>query len=119
MDKGVIEPTHASAWHYRNNQWTNPSYDYGIVNDTWFTKLNYIALREISLSYRFPQRMAEKIKSKGLTLTATGRNLGYLLNSMPNGENPESVRGTSAGEFRIRSFDGVTSSFTLTINASF
>lgn len=119
MDKGVIEPTHASAWHYRNNQWTNPSYDYGVVNDTWFTKLNYIALREISLSYRFPQRMAEKIKSKGLTLTATGRNLGYLLNSMPNGENPESVRGTSAGEFRIRSFDGVTSSFTLTINASF
>ncbi|WP_455674652.1 SusC/RagA family TonB-linked outer membrane protein [Phocaeicola sp.] len=119
MEKGVIEPTHANVWHYRNNQWTNASYDRGVVTDEWFTKLNYIALREVSLSYRMPQSIAGKIKAKNLTLTATGRNLGYLLNSMPNGENPESVRGTSAGEFRIRSFDGVTSSFTFTINAGF
>ena len=38
---------------------------------------------------------------------------------MPNGENPEAVRGTAASEFRIRNFEGVTSSFTFTINASF
>lgn len=119
MEKGVIEPTHANAWTYRNNQWSSPSADRGVVNDDWVTKLNYIALREVSLSYRMPQSIADKIRAKSLTLTATGRNLGYLLNTMPNGENPESVRGTSAGEFRIRSFDGVTSNFTFTINASF
>lgn len=51
--------------------------------------------------------------------TATGHNLGYLLNSLPNKENPESERGTSAHEFRIRNFDGVTANFTFTINATF
>lgn len=119
MNKGILEPTHASMWHYRNNQWVNASNDRGVVNDAWFTKLNYIALRDISLSYRMPSSICSKIKANNLTLTLAGHNLGYLLNSMPNGENPESVRGTSASEFRIRSFEGVTSSFTFTINAGF
>lgn len=119
MAKGVVEPVHASAWHYRNNQWINESFDRGVVTDAWFKKLNYIALREISLSWMTPRNWASKIGAKSLSLTATGRNLGYLLNSMPNGENPEAVRGTNAHEFRIRSFDGTTANFTFTINASF
>lgn len=119
FDKGVIEPTHASGWHYRNNQWVNPSFDRGVVSDTWFTKLNYIALRDISLTYRMPSELYSKIGAKNLSLTLSGHNLGYLLNSMPNGENPEAVRGTAAAEFRLRSFDGVTSNFTFTVNASF
>lgn len=119
MKKGLIEPTHANVWHYRNNKWTHPSYDAGVVTDEWFTKLNYIALREVSLSYRMPQSVYSKIGAKNLSLKLTGRNLGYLLNSMPNGENPESIRGTSTAEFRIRSFDGITSSFLFTINATF
>jgi hypothetical protein len=45
--------------------------------------------------------------------------LGYLLNSMPNGENPEAVRGTETGEFRIRSFSCFTASYAFTVNASF
>lgn len=119
IDKGKIEPTHASGWHYRNNQWVNASLDRGVVDESWFKKLNYIALREVSLTYRMPASIYNKIKAKNLSLTLTGRNLGYLLNSMPNGENPEAVRGTAASEFRVRSFNGVTSSFTFTINAGF
>ena len=113
-EKGVLDPSHASMYRLEINDWGD-----GIVNDDWFTKLNYIALRDVSLSYSFPKRITESLKAKNLSLTFAGHNLGYLLNTMPNGENPESVRGTAASEFRIRSFEGVTSSFTFTINASF
>lgn len=121
MDKGIIEPTHAGLWHGRNNAWVNVASapEQGVLNDGWFKKLNYIALRDVSLSYSFPVNIASKIGAKGLSLTAAGHNLGYLLNSMPNKENPESVRGTRSGEFRIRNYDGTTASFTFTINAQF
>ena len=113
-DKGIVEPLHASAWTYWNNSWGT-----GTVNDDWFTKLNYIAFRELSLSYRVPKSFCEKFHAKSLNLSFTGRNLGYLLNTMPNGENPESVRGTSASEFRVRSFNGYTASYMFTLNVGF
>ncbi len=113
-EKGVLDPSHASSFRYRINGWSS-----AVVNGDWFTKLNYIALRDVSLSYSFPKKIANAIKAQTLSLSLAGHNLGYLLNTMPNGENPESVRGTAASEFRVRSFEGVTSSFTFTINASF
>ena len=119
FDKGVIEPTHASAWTYRNNAWTMAGRDYGVVNNSWVEDLNYIALCDISLSYRLPSTACEKIKAKHCVLTLNGHNLGYLLNSLPNNINPESVSGTAAAEFRIRSLTGVTSSFTFTVNVGF
>lgn len=114
VDKKVLEPTHAGAWTYFNNQWGT-----GVLNDNWFVDLNYIAVRDISLSYSCPANWAHKVGAKSLSLTANGHNLGYLLNSMPNHENPEAVAGTTAAEFRIRQFSGITSSFTFTINATF
>lgn len=113
-EKGALDPSHASSFRYRINGWSS-----AVVNDDWFTELNYIAIRDVSLSYSFPKRITESIKAKNLSLTLAGHNLGYILNTMPNGENPEAVRGTAASEFRIRNFEGVTSSFTFTINASF
>ena len=119
MDKGVIEPSHANTWTYWNNKWINAGNNKGVITDATFHKLNYIALREISLSYTAPQKWASAIGARNLSFTATGHNLGYLLNSLPNKENPESVRGTSSSEFRIRNYDGVTANFTFTINAAF
>lgn len=119
MAKGVVDPTRSGDWQYANNQWINANYREGVVSEDWYRKLNYVALREISLSYTLPQNIASKIGSRGLTLTATGHNLGYLHNSLPNGENPEAVRGTNSHEFRIRTFEGTTASFTFTINATF
>ena len=119
INKGVIEPTHSSAWTYYNNAWTMAGRNYGVVSDDWFKKLNYIALRNVSIRYSVPTAISQKMKAKALNLTLTGHNLGYLLNSMPSKENPESVSGTAPGEFRVRTFQGVTSSFMFTINASF
>jgi len=113
-DKGLIEPTHAGAWTYFRNSWGQ-----GVVNDDWAKKLNYIALREVTFNYSCPVSLAKKIGAKSLTVGITGRNLGYLLNTMPSHENPESLRGTSAGEFRYRSFEAYTASYLLNLSASF
>lgn len=113
FDKGVVDYVHASGWQYFSNSWGQ-----GTLNDSWFVTLNYIALRDLSLSYMFDNKLANKIGVSNLSLTAAGHNLGYLLNSMPNHENPEAVAGTTTAEFRMRQFSGVTSSFTITLRAT-
>jgi len=45
---------------------------------------NYLAFREISLSYSVPSSILQKVKISGLVLTVTGQNLGYLTNKMLN-----------------------------------
>ncbi|MDY6464412.1 MAG: SusC/RagA family TonB-linked outer membrane protein, partial [Bacteroidales bacterium] len=113
-EAGYVDPCHASSYTFRTNAWAQ-----GTINDNWFTKLNYIAFRDLSVAWAIPEKWANAIKCQGLTLQANAHNLGYLLNTMPNGENPESVRGTAASEFRIRNLQGVTTYFTFTINARF
>lgn len=119
IDKGMIEPTHASAWTYYNNAWTMAGRTYGVVSDDWVKKLNYIALRDVSVSYHMPTSLCRKLHAKNMVLTLAGHNLGYLLNTMPSGENPESVSGTETAEFRVRTYSGVTSNFTFTVNLGF
>lgn len=114
VDAGILEPMHAGAYHYLRNDWGA-----GVVNDDWYHKLSYIALREITLSYRFDKSIARKIRAQGLSMSFTGRNLGYLYNSLPNNLNPESIRGNRAGEFRTRSFNPRTASFLFSVNVDF
>lgn len=111
---GKVEPIHASFWTYFTNSWGN-----GVVNDSWVKKLNYIAFRELTLNYTVPNNFAKKLGASTLNLSLSGHDLGYLLNSMPNGGNPEAIRGTGAGEFRMRQLDPFTANYTLTINATF
>ena len=113
-EKGILEPVHASAWNYFTNSWST-----GTVNDTWVGDLNYIALREVALTYRLPEKAARAIHAKGASITLAGRNLGYLLNTLPNNFNPESLRGTQASQFMIRSVSPYTANFTGTISISF
>ena len=112
--QGLVDPVHASAYHYWSNAWAT-----GTLNDNWYKKLNYIALREISVGYTLPANISSKIGAKNLSLAFSARNLGYLYNTMPNNENPESVRGTRSTEFRVRNFSPYTANYTFTINASF
>ena len=114
VDKNVLDPSHQSAWNYLTHSWGN-----GIVDDTWYTKLNYICFRDLTLAYSLPEKAAHAIKAQALNLQANIHNLGYILNSMPNKENPESVRGTRAAEFRIRNMQGVTTYYTFTVNVRF
>jgi iron complex outermembrane receptor protein len=115
MDKGYVEPTHASYFTYRNNSWST-----GVINDDWFSEVSYIALRNISVSYVLPVSLAHKIKASSLSVAINARNLGYLYNSLPNHLNPESFRGTSSSDsFRERSFSPYTASYTMTLSVGF
>lgn len=112
--KGFVDPVHASAYHYWSNAWAT-----GTLNDNWYKKLSYIALREISVGYNMPEKIFSKIGAKSMSLAFSARNLGYLYNTMPNNENPESVRGTRSTEFRVRNFSPYTANYIFTINVGF
>mgnify|MGYP003444690464 FL=1 len=45
---------------------------------------NYLAFREVSLSYSLPAALLKKAGISGLTFTATGQNLGYITNELIN-----------------------------------
>ena len=113
-EAGLMEPAHLQAYGYYINSWGN-----GVINEDWVKELNYIALREITISFNLPTKWARAIKAQGLTISATGRNLCYLLNTAPNHENPEAVRGTGSSNFRMRSFSPYTRNYLFTISAQF
>lgn len=111
---GILEPVHASTYHYWSNSWGTAT-----VNDYWVHDLSYIALREISLAYRLPSKWAAKLGAKGINLMFSAHNLGYLYNSLPNNLNPEGIRSNKSAEFRERSNNPITSSYVFTLNLDF
>lgn len=111
---GILEPMHAGAHYDYEYSWGQ-----GTINDNWVHELNFIALRDITLTYQLPKNIAKKVGARNLSLSASARNLGYLYNSLPNNVNPESIRGNVTSEFRIRGYEPYTASYMLTINAEF
>lgn len=84
------------------------SQSYGSDVSTMVEKGDFIALRELSLSYDLPTSVTKKIKSKGLNLFASVYNLGYI--TKYKGLNPEAYTGYDPGGYpRPRQFSiGVT-----------
>lgn len=111
---GILEPMHAGAYYDYEFSWGT-----GTINDTWVHELSYIALRDITLTYRMPKTVAAKVGARNLSFSASARNLGYLYNSLPNNVNPESIRGNASAEFRIRGYEPYTANYMFTINAEF
>jgi len=114
VSEGKLEPMHAANYYYAAYSWGSQT-----VNDDWVSELNYIALREITLSYRFPKTIAHKVGAQNMSVSASARNLGYLYNSLPNNLNPETVRGNKSSEFRIRGYEPYTANFMMTVNLEF
>lgn len=114
INQGYIDPAHASTFNSIKSSWGS-----GVVDDTWFHKVKYIALREISLNYRIPKHISAKLGARGMNVGFSARNLGYLYNSLPNNLNPESVRGTASAEFRERGFSPNRGSYTFTVGIDF
>ncbi|MDP2724015.1 MAG: SusC/RagA family TonB-linked outer membrane protein [Bacteroidales bacterium] len=86
----------------------------GIVENTW------VKMREISLSYSFPQKFINKTKVfKDLKLSIVGRDLFYIYTTLPDKINPEGIMGSgNAQGFEWASMPG-SRSITFGINASF
>jgi outer membrane receptor protein involved in Fe transport len=78
-----------------------------------------IRLRELVLSYTFPQSKMTKTPLKGATISFTGRNLFFLKNSA-KGFDPELVVSTDSGSIGTESFClPFTRSFGLNLNLNF
>lgn len=58
--------------------------NYDRPSDMFWVNSSYLSFREISLSYALPSKLLQKAKMSGLTLTATGQNLGYITNKQLN-----------------------------------
>ncbi len=114
-DAGYVEPTHAGFYHYFTNSWGQ-----GVINDSWYDELSYIALRNISLGYTLPKSLSAKIKAQKVYVALNARNLGYLYNTMPNNMNPEGFRGTTSdASFLQRSIIPNTATYTMTLSIDF
>ena len=76
---------------------------YGSDVSTMIEKGDFIALREISLSYDLPSSMLKKIHSNGLNVFASVYNVGYI--TRYKGLNPETYTGFDPGGYpRPRQF---------------
>jgi TonB-linked SusC/RagA family outer membrane protein len=93
--QGEFAPTTAVAdtWTPDNTNASLPRYqwadqlntkNYDRPSSMFWKKSDYLAFREVSLSYSVPQQIVKKAKLEGLVLTVTGQNLGYLSNKMLN-----------------------------------
>jgi TonB-linked SusC/RagA family outer membrane protein len=70
---------------------------------TMISKGDFLAFREVYLSYDLPKSLLAKIKVTGLTIFASGTNLGYI--TAYKGQNPEVVTGFDPGGYpRARQF---------------
>lgn len=83
IDKG-IRPMPAGAYYMYNYGWGMPA-ELGLQDNTWF------ALREITVGYRLPNKILDKIGANYFRVGLTARNLGYLVNKLTDGLNPASL----------------------------
>ncbi len=70
-----------------------------IRTNSYFTqKGNYLACRELSLSYQLPLSICRKFACQGLQVSVTGQNLGYIKScSIPLPDNTTYINGNTAG----------------------
>lgn len=70
-----------------------------IRTNSFFTQSgNYLACRELSLSYALPKFICEKVACTGITVSVTGQNLGYIKScTIPLPDNTTYTSGNTAG----------------------
>lgn len=81
---GLVEPTHAPQYYYRYASSSTG------VSDFWIVESSWIQLRQVALSYRLPQAIANKLRMNAISVSLIGRDLLYLYNSLPFDLNPAS-----------------------------
>jgi iron complex outermembrane receptor protein len=111
-DAGYVEPTHWSGYVYR---WTSASTGGPLMA---IHEVNWINLRDVTLSYEFPQALLGNSFIRSLNLSLTGRDLAFLYNSMPDNINP-AIGDNFAGNALQMGFAPYIRSYTFTLRARF
>jgi TonB-linked SusC/RagA family outer membrane protein len=79
---------------------------------------SYIKLRELSLSYDFPNSLIGKTPLKGVRFTATGRNL-WILTDFSMGDPEGNIMGDSNAQGFYHELTPSTRSYVFSVNVSF
>ncbi|MGJ7030816.1 SusC/RagA family TonB-linked outer membrane protein [Niabella hirudinis] len=111
--KGYVEPTHTPQFFYRYGSSSTG------VSDYWILKNSWISMRQVALSYNVSPRIYEKLKLRGLSVSAVGRNLMYLYNTLPYNFNPESNNSNNTAYSGEEGFLPMVRTFVFTIRAAF
>ena len=76
---------------------------YGVDNSIYYSKGDWVAFRELSLSYSLPKGICNSLSVEGITLNSGIYNIGYI--SAYKGLNPEQYKGYDEGGYpRPRQF---------------
>ncbi len=111
--KGLVEPSHLPQFFYRYGSSSTGVADYWILKNSW------ISLRQVALSYSVSPKIYEKLKLRGLSVSAVGRNLMYLHNTLPYNFNPESNNSNNTAYSGEEGFLPMMRTFVFTIRAAF
>src|SRR5690606_20540773 len=112
-DQGLVEPTHAPHYYYRYGSSSTGVSDYWIFENSW------VSLRQVALSYTFPQTFCRKLKLNALSLAVIGRDLLYLYNSLPYNYNPASNNSNNTAFYGEEGFLPMTRSWAFTLKVGF
>ena len=112
-DKGYVEPTHTPQFFYRYGSASTG------VSDFWVLKNSWISLRQVALTYNLPRAIVTKLRLNGLSLSAVGRDLLYIYQSLPYNYNPASNNSNNTAFSGEEGFLPKTRSITFTLRASF
>ena len=112
-DKKLVEPSHLPQFYYRYGSSSTG------VADFWVLKNSWVSLRQVALSYALSPKIYEKLKLRGLSVSAVGRNLLYLHNSLPYNLNPESNNSNNTAYSGEEGFLPMMRTFVFTIRAAF
>ena len=112
VKEGHIQPILAGTYYAYNYSWGNRV-------DNYVSKQTYMALREITLGYNFPEKWIKHVGLQSARLSFTARNLCYIYNGARGKSNPDSFISNNA----LTPFDYGTTpfvrNFAFTLNLKF
>ncbi len=91
-EKGLVDPEHGAYWHWKNNGWS-----LGVIDDAVVQENSYIGFRQLTISYKIPTSICEKVKVSSADISFIGRDLGYLYKTLKDNLNPMCVRSNRSG----------------------
>lgn len=113
-EQKLVEPWKAINYYQNTYGYgTNLNFNGSVTDNTW------VMLREITVSYRLPQPLLNRLKIKDASLRFTGRNITYLYNGLNAGQNPESINGNNPLQPVITGGVPFTRNLSASINLSF
>lgn len=73
----------SQAFYFNNvYNWGGPQYSPNALYNYFIKKNNYIKMREVAITYNFPDKIASKLKANHLAVSLIGRNLFYFYRTL-------------------------------------